>query len=406
MRVLRVLVIFAWACLIIALGGSTVVAAASAEGAGNASTVRRLIDSGCLAQDKTNPSNLEIAAASRGCPSIDPVFRVENGFNVAKINRISADKECRVIATASEDKTARVFRGDGTPLSILRPPIGPANGGKLRAVAVSPDGRIAVAGGWDIALERAASTRTPGNTFDNGIYVFEAVSGKLLRRIGNFPFDLKTLVFSSDGSRLAATMGNNVFVLDAQKFEVLFHDGKLDNIAYGAAFGPDNSLFVTSLGGTIIKYDAAGLKVRQVQIKDFGRPYGIAVQPDGRAVAISSLDKTGVSILDASSLKLVAGLDLTDLPPAPLGDLAGTSYGSVAAGGTMVNRTTGIAIARIWGTGTVRNFVDVQILNDSVNAIAPCGRDFLIATVKPTLMLVDVRGRRNGGWRAGRCKPI
>ena len=60
MRVLRVLVIFAWTCLINSLGGSTVVAAASTEGASSAGTVRRLVDSGCLAQDKTNPSTLEM----------------------------------------------------------------------------------------------------------------------------------------------------------------------------------------------------------------------------------------------------------------------------------------------------------------------------------------------------------
>ena len=397
MRMLQVIVVLTCTYLTISLAGPGTAVGASLEGTSDISKVRQLIDSGCLSRDKANPSASDIAAASRSCPSIEPIFRVENGFNVAKINRISADKDCRIIATASEDKTARLFRGDGTPLTTLRPPIGPANGGKLRAVAVSPDGRIVVVGGWDIALAGSASTRAPGDTSNNGIYVFETSSGKLLKRIGNFPFDLKTLVFSPDASRLAATMGNNVYVLDGQKFEVLFHDSNLHNIAYGAAFGPDNSLFVTSLDGTISKYDAAGRKVKQAQIKDFGRPYGIAVQPDGRAVAVSSLDKTGVSVLDASSLKLVAGLDLTDLPPAPLFGLAGTSFGSVAGGGAMVNRKTGIAIVRIWGTGTERNFADIQILNDSVNDIAACGRGFLIATVKPALMLVDVQGQTK--WR-------
>jgi WD40 repeat protein len=388
----QVLVIFAMAFFAVSFDNAAFAAAASGEAAGEANTVRRLIDSGCLAQNKSNPSNSEIAAALKACPSIDPVFRVENGFNVSKINRVSADKECRVIATASEDKTARVVRGDGTLLSILRPPIGPANGGKLRSVAVSPDGRIIVAGGWDIALPGAASTRSPGDTSDNGIYVFDPTSGKLLKRIGNFPFDLKTLVFSPDGTRLAATMGNNVFVLATEKFEVLFHDGAVNDIPYGAAFGRDNALYVTSLDGNVRKYDPNGRKVKQVQLKDFGRPYGIAVQPDGMAVAISSIDSPGVTILDTANLKVVGGLDLSELPPAPLVDLAGTNYGSIAAGGAMIDRKTGIGIVRIWGTETEKNWVDVQIANDSVNAIAPCGRGFLIATVMPTLMLVDLQG--------------
>ena len=73
--------------------------------------VRRLIDSGCLKDAQPEPSDGEITAALEHCPPIDPMFRIENGFNVARINQVSADTACSVIATASEDKTARVFRG-------------------------------------------------------------------------------------------------------------------------------------------------------------------------------------------------------------------------------------------------------------------------------------------------------
>jgi len=38
-------------------------------------------------------------------------------------------------------------------------------------VALSPDGRFAAAGGWD-------------RSGDNGVYVFDAAAGKLIRRLG------------------------------------------------------------------------------------------------------------------------------------------------------------------------------------------------------------------------------
>jgi WD40 repeat protein len=154
--------------------------AAATNGGGPASTVRSLIASGCLAPAQTDPSAQELGVALSNCPPVDPIFRIESGINTAKINRIAADAQCTVIATASEDKTARVYRGDGSALSVLRPPIGPGNGGKLRAVTVSPDGRLVVVGSWDVAVASTASDSAPSATTDNGLYVFDASNGALL----------------------------------------------------------------------------------------------------------------------------------------------------------------------------------------------------------------------------------
>jgi WD40 repeat protein len=139
---------FLMTLLAILSGYGKVSSPAWAAGEANpSSAVTRLIASGCLAPIRRDPSAVELSSALANCPPVDPIFRIESGVNNAKVNRIAADDACSIIATASEDKTARVFRGDGSLLNVLRPPAGPGNGGKLRAVAVSPDGRLVAGGG-------------------------------------------------------------------------------------------------------------------------------------------------------------------------------------------------------------------------------------------------------------------
>lgn len=356
--------------------------------------VRRLIDSGCLKDAQPEPSDGEITAALEHCPPIDPMFRIENGFNVARINQVSADTACSVIATASEDKTARVFRGDGTALSVLRPPVGAGNSGKARAVAVSPDGSIVVVGGWDVVLPGRAPTDMPGGSNENGIYVFDAVSGKLQRRIGGFPYDIQKLAFSSDGSRLAVTSGPIVAVLDTTDFRFKFKDSIARNVMFGAAFGRDNSLYVVNLDGLLTRYSTDGKRLKQLQIPHYSDAVALAVSPGGETIAIASQKYAGLLLLDAKTLNPAGSVDMTDMANLPMFSVAATGFGSLAAGGGFLDRRTGLAKVRIWGTGAATNRTDVEIGNDTVRTIAPCGQGFLIATYKPTLILVNVKGQQ------------
>ncbi len=397
MRAEGLVAIVANLILVVCFSAILPLAASAGEEGAMPSIARRLVDLGCLGRSSSEPSGADLAAALKGCPLIDPVFRIEGGFNSAKINRVSADRDCRIIATASEDKTARVFRGDGHLLSVLRPPIGPGNGGKLRAVAVSPDGRIVVAGGWDVLPPGKSGTTVPDASGNDGVYVFDPNTGALLKRIGGFPYDLKHLVFSPDGSRLAVTMGGNVFVLETQGFKPLYHDGTLQDMPYGAAFGPDNSLFVGSLDGDVRKYDATGKIVAHVRFKKLQRLYGLAVEPWGRAVVVTSIDVPGATFLDVSSLKTIGYLDVTGIANMPLGDIATTADASFATGGLYFDVSKQAGMVRIWKSGASGGFIDIPIPKESISAIAPCGHGFLLASVQPSLTLVDQDGHVQ--WR-------
>src|SRR4051794_2231040 len=81
------------------------------------------------------------AAAGAGLGAGEPMLRLETGMHSAPIRAAAVDAAGTHLATAGEDKTARVWDiGSGKLLVTLRPPIAPGREGALDAVAIAPDG--------------------------------------------------------------------------------------------------------------------------------------------------------------------------------------------------------------------------------------------------------------------------
>ena len=90
---------------------------------------KRLTDAGCHPGAIDGARSAALDAAVKACPEQTPVPRIETGMHTAVIRRIGVDAACARIATASDDKTARLWSlPDGKLQRTIRPPIGTGNG--------------------------------------------------------------------------------------------------------------------------------------------------------------------------------------------------------------------------------------------------------------------------------------
>jgi len=224
-----------------------------------------------------------------------PFLRIETGMHTAVIWRIDADAAGRFLVTGSDDKTVRVWDlANGQLLRTLRSPIGEGNEGKIRAVAISPDGELVAAGG------RTSPVGAPEN-----IYIFHRQSGRLVRRVGGLPNAVKHLAFSPDGSRLAATLkgSNGVRVFLVSDGHEIGKDANYGDTSNGAEFARDGRLVTTSFDGKVRLYDR-NLHLRSSVVAPGGKqPYGVAFSPDGQRIAVGYYNSPRVDVLDASDLR-------------------------------------------------------------------------------------------------------
>src|SRR6516165_7215605 len=180
-------------------------------------------------------------------PSAPPVLRLETGMHTAPIRAAAVDAGGHLLATASFDKTVRLWSlPSGEPLKVLRPAIGSGAEGELFAVAVSPDGRLVVAGGWTgFEWERA-----------NSLYVFETGTGQLVRRIGALPQVVNRLAWSPDGRYVAAGLAgaNGIRVFETGDWHEIFADSDYTGPVYGLSFGGAGQLAATSFDGGVRLY--------------------------------------------------------------------------------------------------------------------------------------------------------
>ncbi len=89
-----------------------------------------------------------LCSAQASEPPKEPVLRLETETHTSGIMKINVDRDGRYIATASTDKTARIWDArTGKLLKVLRPPIGGDREGALFSIAFSPDGKTVACGG-------------------------------------------------------------------------------------------------------------------------------------------------------------------------------------------------------------------------------------------------------------------
>ncbi len=338
-------------------------------------------------------------ARAEDLPDRGATLRIEPGMHTAQLTRIAVDQACTLMATGSLDKTARLWSlpagGRGSPrlLRTFRMPIGDGDGGKVYAVASSPDGKWVAAGGWDA---RYAVDKTLA------VYVFETASGRLAARLGPLGNVINHLAFSPDGSRLAATLfgGQGVRIWETAGWGLAAEDKDYGGKgSFDAAFDASGRLYTVAFDGLIRRYAADGKLEVKAPARAGKTPFSIAVHPEGRKLAIGFSDTPAVEVYDAGSLEWLYAADTGDIAGGDLSKAAWAPDGKrlYAAGRYSPPDGRRLAIWQDEGRGTRSQ---VPLSQNTVMQLLPCGDGIAAGAQDPAFGLIAADGAKRV-WQEG-----
>jgi WD40 repeat protein len=159
-------------------------------------------------------------------------------------------------------------------------PAGDLAVGPVRWAAFSPDGKLLATG----------SVSTGGRLpREFGVTLWDATTGKLVRRLESGRAVAETGAWSRDGKRFAAISSGRLWVWDVATGELLGPDsaGHESHIS-ALAFAPDRRLFTASDDGTVRAWDiTTGKELLKLTMTHWVR--GMDVSPDGTLVAANAL---------------------------------------------------------------------------------------------------------------------
>ena len=314
-----------------------------------------------------------------------PVLRIETGQHLSMITKISSDANGRYLASASEDKTARIWDAEsGTLLQVLRPPIGEGSLGAVYAVALSPDGSTVAVGG--------------NSAFDgqeHAVYLFDRTTGAMRKggTLSGLEAPVHQLVWSKDGQFLAIGLRQQGLRVFRSNLKFVGDDPEYNDIIYGADFARDGRLVTASLDGALRLYRIGkGGLARIARIRaPGGKPYSVAFSPDGSAIAVGYQDANQVDVLDANTLAVMYSAQFGR--GGNLGRVAWSSDGrTLFAGGTASagGRFPVVAFDE-GGRGQARQ---LQSFGNIVTALTPLADGVAAASADPALAAFDGRGNQ------------
>ncbi len=304
-------------------------------------------------------------------PTKQPVLRLNTQMHTGTIRRISSDTQGKIVLTCSDDKTAILWdAATGRLLRILRPPIDAGNEGMLFSCALSPDGTIAVVGGWTGYLWN----RT------HNIYIFNTSTGEMLQRISGMENVIDDLKFSSDGDYFAAALGAGAGVCILEKTQTGFAlFTKLTDYGsdcYNVAFDVTGRLATVCYDGYLRLYDRQFNLIEKIETSGGKQPFSLAFSPDGDKIAVGYEDSPVIEVYDGFSLQLHYKPDVTGVQKVNGGvDVVSFSHdGDYLFGGgsyPLFNNGVWKFTIRRWSQSGKGTYVDFPVCYNRVLDIRP-----------------------------------
>ena len=148
---------------------------------------------------------------------------------------------------------------------------------------------------------------------DHWVYVFDAATGKLIRRLGKLDNVINHLTWSADGRYLAATLheGEGLRVWETADWSLVGDDWDYGGKgSYGVAFDATDRLYTVAYDGLLRRYGGADFKLEGKSRTLGGKePYSVAVHPNGDRIAVGFNDTTAVEVYRAKDLQRLFAAD-------------------------------------------------------------------------------------------------
>lgn len=293
-------------------------------------------------------------------PPRDPILRIETGSHTAPIRHIALDETQHVLATVSNDKTLRVWDfPSGRLLQAIRVPIGADEEGNLSALALSPDGKTIAVGG------------ATGFSWGSGcVYLFDRASGRLSRRLCDFPNWVNSLAYSPDGRLLAVGLyrENGLRIFTTPSYTPAGSDTDYGFDIYSMDFHGPGRLVTGAFDGLVRIYSVSrdgSIRLLAKRGVPGGKEiFSVKFSPDGSKIAVTTNDAKYVAVLRSSDLQVLQTPDVSAIDGLFLGATwsqdGSTLYG---AGSTDFpgNSWDLRKVVRKWSGSELREHTDLQV---------------------------------------------
>ena len=325
--------------------------------------------------DRSAPASSRPLAASGAIRAVPDrtELRIETGVHAAAIRRVAVSPDGLRLATASDDKTARIWNlVDRTPLGIVRPRLGAGDTGRLYGVAIHPHEDLVAFGG----------STTSARAGEHWILLHRLSDSTLIATIDARGRDIKKLVWSADGSLLFASYAADPAVRAFDLQGTLRHETRLAGPAYGMAVSRDGRVAVASFeGGVLLLQAGAGQVVERARLATADRqPASVAFSPDGNRLVVG-FNSIGVApeVLDVAAGRALARLELPRLVQGNQMTVGWSADGSrIAVGGSGHQREPsaihpGVLAFPVFlhDAASLRLVNQLEVASDSILDLAP-----------------------------------
>jgi WD40 repeat protein len=335
--------------------------------------------------------------------------------NQVRLYDLTSESPCRVLTTHDGDVTSVGFTPDSSAVvsgshdqtvrftgiddGVMRWRA-PGYYEHVNSVALSGDGSILITGSsdWRFARERLqAGTKQIG---PGAVRVWDARTGRLVRRLGEPWVQVMAVAISSDGRRVAAGGGvaggkGAVYVWDTASGAALWSAERFASEVLAVAFSGDGRLLaVDEAGGDVTVREAETGSVGHTLPDHRGGATSIAFSPDGTTLFCGEAHG-GTRVWDIGTGRLLRTCDV----PRPQAeaftvDRLMNSIGVTADGGTLATCASSVnnefvGATRVWDarTGALKRDFTAEKIRGRPMAISPDGST--IATGGKSVKLWD-----------------